>query len=275
MTQNLPSTLPSSYARQGTPWYRPTVSPEHGVYVVLFSAFLTGAAAAQHWTWATTLALICAYCGFQAEHPIALQIKQRSSWKPRLLVWAGLYGGITVAIAIGLVLWQPQGAIPLLLLYGLATLVTVVDGVSVWQRRQKSIANELATFFAVCLSAPLAYLATLGQFAPEIVALWLLNGLFFSSAIFTVKLRKPKHDVVTPGLVFHGVALGLLGGLVLGGWLSLVAASTFGIAILKFLLGVWQKERYCQAPIKNVALFETLFSLGFLVALSLLLWLGL
>jgi len=58
-------------------WYRPTLSPEHGVYVVLLVSFLTGAAAAQNWTLATTLALVCAFCGFQAEHPLVLQIKQR------------------------------------------------------------------------------------------------------------------------------------------------------------------------------------------------------
>lgn len=48
-------------------WYRPTFSPEHGVYVVLLVSFLIGAAAAQTWILSTTLALICAFCGFQAE----------------------------------------------------------------------------------------------------------------------------------------------------------------------------------------------------------------
>ncbi|MGV2829356.1 YwiC-like family protein [Myxosarcina sp. GI1(2024)] len=71
--------------------YRPTFSPEHGVYVMLIVSFLTGAAAAQQWTWGTTLGLICAFCGFQAEHPLVWQIKQPKSWKPRLLVWASFY----------------------------------------------------------------------------------------------------------------------------------------------------------------------------------------
>lgn len=66
-------------SRSGKPWYRPTLSPEHGVYVMLVVSFLTGAAAAQQWTWATMLALVCAYCGFQAEHPLSMQIKQRRS----------------------------------------------------------------------------------------------------------------------------------------------------------------------------------------------------
>ena len=87
---------PSSKSQQ---WYRPTFSPEHGVYVMLVVSFLTGAAAAQHWTGETTLALLCGFCAFQAEHPLVWQIKQRKSWKPRLLVWASLYGGLAAAIS--------------------------------------------------------------------------------------------------------------------------------------------------------------------------------
>ena len=59
--------------------FRPMFSPQHGVYMVLLVSFLTGAAAAQQWTWATTLALIVAFAGFQAEHPLVLQIRQRRS----------------------------------------------------------------------------------------------------------------------------------------------------------------------------------------------------
>lgn len=62
----------------GQAWYRPLFSPEHGVYVVLLVSFLTGATAAQQWNWATTLALICAFCGFQAEHPLVRSISTRS-----------------------------------------------------------------------------------------------------------------------------------------------------------------------------------------------------
>jgi hypothetical protein len=83
-----------------TAWYRPMFSPEHGVYVVLFGSFLTGTALAQQWTLTTTLALICAFAGFQSEHPLVMQIRQRRSWKPRFLLWGGLYGGISLSLAI-------------------------------------------------------------------------------------------------------------------------------------------------------------------------------
>lgn len=85
-------------------WYRPTFSPEHGVYVVLLVSFLIGAAAAQKWTLETTLALVCAFSGFQAEHPLVLQIKQRRSLKPRFLIWGGVYAVISGAM--------PQGGLP-------------------------------------------------------------------------------------------------------------------------------------------------------------------
>jgi YwiC-like protein len=111
---------------------RPTVSPEHGVYVVLLVSFLTGAAAAQHWTWATTAALICAVCGFQAEHPLAIQIRQRKTWKPRFLLWGSMYGGISGAIAFYLY-WRTGTLFsPLLWIYLGAIVALLFDSFSIW-----------------------------------------------------------------------------------------------------------------------------------------------
>ncbi len=106
-----------SHSPKSQQWYRPTVSPEHGVYVMLLVSFLTGAAAAQQWTWKTTLALIFGFCGFQAEHPLVWQVKQRKPWQPRLLLWTSFYGGVALAIAFWL-LWHNSNRLPLLLIYG-------------------------------------------------------------------------------------------------------------------------------------------------------------
>ncbi len=255
----------------GKRWYQPTVSPEHGVYVMLVVSFLTGAAAAQHWTGVTTLALVCAYCGFQAEHPFSLQIKQRRSWKPRFGVWAGLYGSIAGAIALWL-LWQIPAKGSLMLLYGAVLMALLVDGISVWQRQQKSALNELVTFAAVCLSAPLAYVATTGSLTETAIALWLLNTVFFAGSIFTVKLRKVRTASILSGVIFHAIAAALVMALWHIHWLALPTASAFGIAILKFGLILWQKDWYCSTKIQHVAMLETGASLLFLaiVALSLL-----
>ena len=77
-------------------WYSPTFSNEHGVYVVLIVSFLIGIAAANHWNSETNIALVASFAGFQAEHPLVLQIKQRRSLKPRFLIWGGIHAFIAL-----------------------------------------------------------------------------------------------------------------------------------------------------------------------------------
>ncbi len=267
VTENLSSarslTQPKSQA-----WYRPTLSHEHGVYVVLLVSFLSGVALAQGWTLATTLALVCAFFGFQAEHPMVLQIKQRRSFKPRFLVWGGVYSAVSVAIAFWLYLSFPI----LLWIYLGAVAALVVDAVSVFHREQKSIFNEFITFAAVCLAAPLAYAATTGTISATAMGLWVLNTLYFSSTIFTVKLRKPKTSSIVPGVVYHAIATLIIAALYYFGWLPLIAALGFGLALLKFGLIAWNQEWYRTAKIQWVAMLETgtAFSFLIIVALSVL-----
>ena len=249
-------------------WYRPTFSPEHGVYIVLFGSFLTGAALAQAWTLATTLAFICGFCGFQAEYPLGVQLKQRRSIKPRFLVWGGLYGTIALSIAAWLYFHTPV----LLWLYTGAIAALIVDLIEIWRKQRKSIINELVTFAAVCLSAPLAYAATTGNLTPEALGIWGLNTLYFSSSIFAVKLRKPKTNSIVPGGVYHAIATLIITGLYWFHCLSLVTALAFTVALLKFALILWQLEWYCTAKIKYIATLETVSALIFvaIVALSVL-----
>ncbi|AFZ38134.1 hypothetical protein Sta7437_4680 (plasmid) [Stanieria cyanosphaera PCC 7437] len=249
-------------------WYRPMFSPEHGVYVMLFVSFVTGAALAQAWTFSTTLALICAFCGFQAEHPLVLQLKQRRSLKPRFVIWGSLYGSVSVAIAFWLYLTYPV----LLWLYGGAIAALAIDAISVWRRKQKSIPNELITFAAVCLSAPMAYAATMGTISATAMGLWVLNTLYFSSTIFTVKLRKPKTSSIVPGIIYHAIATGIVATLYWLNYLPPIAALALGIALLKFALVAWQKQWYSTVKIQYVAMLEsvTAFSFLLIVALSVL-----
>jgi hypothetical protein len=262
------TTEPSSRKPTAQAWYRPIVSPDHGVYVVLLVSFLLGTAAAQNWTWMTTLALICAFCGFQAEYPLVVQLKQRRSFKPRLLVWGSLYSGVAIAIALYLY-WQQGNLSPLLWIYLGAIAALLIDAVSVLQREQKSVWNELITFFAVCLAAPLAYVVTTGTISTSVLGLWLLNSLFFSSAIFTVKFRKDKQHPVMPSLVYHIVASLLVVGLWAIGWLSLLTALAFSSVLLKFGVILWQKTWYCTTKIQFVAMLETGTALVFLLTAAL------
>lgn len=249
-------------------WYRPIFSPEHGVYVMLLVSFLLGAAAAQQWRMATTLAFVSAFAGFQAEHPLVLQIKQRRSWKLRFLLWGGIYASLSLSLAGWLSL-----QIPILLWLYLGTFAAfVIDAISVFYRKQRSVPNELLTFAAVCLAAPFAYISTVGSFTISIVGLWLLNTFFFSSAIFTVKLRKLKTASFVPGIVYHAIASLVVLGLWLAGWLAPMAALAFGVALFKFSIILVRQDWYRTTPIQNVAMLETFAALLFFIiaAISLL-----
>lgn len=254
--------------RRGKPWYLPTLSPEHGVLLVLTGAILAGASLAQTWTWETTLACFGAFLGLQAEHPLVVQIKQRRQWKPRYLVWAGLYGGVAIAIATWLTYRHPS----LIWVCGGAAIATGFDVWAVFRHRQKTIDTEVAMFAAICLSTLFICGATADILTLKAVGVWLLNTLFFASAVFTIKLRKGKTSSLKGGLIYHGTAsiiLVLLYGL---GWLPLLTALTFTVALLKLAVIVCLRDWYRNCRFEYIARFETYFALGYtaLVCLTLL-----
>jgi len=99
-----------------------------------------------------------------------------------------------------------------------------------------------------------------------------LNTLFFSSAIFTVKLRKVRTASVRGGCAFHAIGAGVVALLWQANRLAPITAAAFDIALLKFALILWQKDWYCHTQIQHVALIETTASLlfGAIATLSLL-----
>ena len=238
-------------------WCRPTFSPEHGVLLVLFGSFLTGASLAQQWNSSTNLALICAFFTLQLEHPYVVQLKLRKNWKPRFLIWGGVYGAIALSLAI--VLWRQS---PILLwIYSLAIMSFIIDGVAVIKRSHKTIVNEVAGFAGITLSAPFAYVATTGNLSTEAMAMWILNTLFFSSAVYTMKLRKKKTRSLKPGIIYHSVAALIMVGLYGLEYLSLVTALSFMVAIVKFGVINYVLEWYRKARLQFVVILETRFAL--------------
>ena len=238
-------------------WVKPTFSPEHGVLIVWLGSFLTGAALAQTWNYCTNLALLCSFFALQAEHPLVVQVKQRSKWKPRYAIWAGIYG--TSAILLGSWLWIVSPV--LVWIYALVLLALIVDVIAVFRRKHKSILNELVIFAAICLSTPLAYAATTGSLSIEVMTIWILNTLFFSSAIFTIKLRRKKTSSFKPGILYHLIASLIVTGFFILGWLKLFTALAFTVVLIKFAVIVSFRKWYQKARFHSVALLETRFAL--------------
>ncbi len=250
----------SKNSRKIPVWYRPTFAPEQGVLLVLFGSFLTGAALAQQWNQWTNLALLCAFLTLQVEHPYVVQLKQRKSWKPRFLIWGGIYGVSALSLAIFLGFHSP----PLLIIYALVVMAFIADGVAVVNRKHKSIANEMISFAAISLAAPLAYGATTGNLCLEAIGMWVLNTLFFSSAIYTIKLRKKKTHSLKPGIIYHGVSVLIVTGLYGLNYLSLITALSFALALIKFGIVHCLIDWYRQAKFQAIAIFETRFALVYL-----------
>ena len=250
--------------KKASSWSRPTFSPEHGVLLVLFGSFLTGAALAQQWTYNTTLALVCAFFALQAEHPYIVQIKLRKNLKPRYLVWGGIYGAIALFLAIYLWLQTPA----LLILYLLAIAGLIVDAIAVIDGKHKSRINEFIGFAAICWAAPLAYGATTGSLSTSAIAIWILNTLFFSSAIYTIKLRRKKTAAFKPGIIYHCIAALIVFGLYSFGYLSLVTALSFAVALIKLAIVFGFQDWYRKARFHSIAIFETRFALLYIAIAS-------
>lgn len=262
--QRLTATSTRTRKKKVSNWCRPTFSPEHGVLLVLFGSFLTGAALAQQWTSATTLALICAFLALQAEHPFIVQIKQRKSLKPRYFVWGGIYGSTALLLAI--YLWFQASA--LLWLYLLAIIALVADAIAVIQGKHKSRVNEIIVFAAICLAAPLAYGATTGSLSMQAMAMWILNTLFFSSAVYTIKLRRKKTAAFKPGIIYHCIATLIVFSLYSLNLLSWVTALSFAVALIKLLAVFSFQQWYRQARFHFIAIFETRFALLYIAIAS-------
>jgi hypothetical protein len=243
--------------RKRSIWIRPTFSPEHGVLLVLFGSFLTGAALAQQWTHWTTLALICAFFALQAEHPYVVQIKLRKNPQPRYLLWGGIYG--TIALSSAILLWFQSTVLSWL--YLLVVIGSLANAIAIVKGKHKSITNEVIGFAVICLAAPLAYGSTTGSISLEAMALWILNTLFFSSAIYTIKLRRQKTQSFKLGAIYHLIAALMAIGLYELDYLSLVTALSFGVALIKFGVVFSFQKWYRKVKFYSIALFETRFAL--------------
>ncbi|MEM8829557.1 MAG: YwiC-like family protein [Cyanobacteria bacterium P01_G01_bin.19] len=241
-------------------WCRPTFSPEHGVLLVLLGSFLTGASLAQQWNSSTNLALVCAFFTLQLEHPYVVQLKQRKNIKPRFMLWGGIYGAIALSLAI--LLWFKAPV--LLWIYLLAITIFIADGVAVILKKHKSIANEVIGFAGISLSAPLAYGATTGSISWEAMGIWILNTLFFSSAIYTIKLRRKKTHSLKPGIIYHGISTTIIAGLYGFSCLSLVTALSFAVALVKFGTVNLVLDWYRKSKFQFIAIFETRFALVYI-----------
>ncbi|MCH7858425.1 MAG: YwiC-like family protein [Candidatus Marinimicrobia bacterium] len=239
-------------------WLRPVLSAEHGASITLAVCFFLGVWFAGRWNVNTSLALAVAVAGFELQLPL-IRLLRRKQLDPRLLIWTALYGIVTVWSAV--TLWQRVPALGRI--YAVGAAVLVINLYWVYRRDQKSIPNELSIFTGLCLALPFAYTATTGFMAQDLLGLWLLCALVFSSAIFTVRLRLFGDPAVTKATVYHLVALALIFLLVRVNLLLPALAWTFLIPLAKLVVILLWMDRYRTLKLTHIGLIETALAILF------------
>lgn len=250
-------------AKSKRTWFKPVLSGEHGASISLAVCFFLGVWFAGRWNGNTSLALAAAVAGFELQLPL-VRLLRRKRLDPRLIIWTILYGIVTVSSALTLWLRVPA----LGRIYAVGAAVLLINLFWVYRGDQKSIPNELSIFTGLCLALPFAYTATTGFMAQDLLGLWLLCTLVFSSAIFTVRLRLFGDPAVTKATVYHIVALAMVFLLVRVNLLPPALAWTFLIPLAKLVVILLWMDRYRRLKLTHIGLIETALAIIFA------LWMG-
>lgn len=233
-------------------WLQPPLSVEHGATITLLVSFFTGAWLAGRWSAYTTLALLAAVAAFQTQAPLARMLRRRSLDGPNAL-WLALYSGVSAGAALQLWLLVPA----LGRIYAVAGTGLLINLIWVLLRDPKSTVNELTVFFSLTLALPLAFTATTGFMAEDLLGLWLLMALVMSSSIFTVQIRLRGDPALTSAVIYHLVALSSIFLLVRLGLLEAELSWAMLIPVTKLVLILLQLDRYRQMKLTHIGLVET------------------
>jgi hypothetical protein len=240
------------------------------LYAPLFIGFgAAGVAAPVRW-----LLLAAAVLGaFLAREAAGLLLRRRG----------GSGVGFWLAVYLGILL---GGALPLLFCYRIASLIPIgalaalLFGIHTFLlmrgRLDRSQWGEILGVGALALTAPAAYAVATGRLDAQAWLLWAACLLYFSSAIFSVKMHlnaaKAKRDwneakrreIGRDTLQYHlllGAVL-LLAALRIGGSAAVWLASAYLPAIIRGLRG-WVGLSPVLPPLKRVGIQETLLSVWF------------
>ena len=238
-------------------WLRPPLSREHGATITLLVSFFTGAWLAGRWNTTTSLALLAAVAAFQTQAPLARMLRRRATDGPSAL-WLTLYAGVAAVAATKLWLTVPA----LGRIYAVAGIGLLINLIGILRRDPKSAVNELAAFFTLALALPLAFTATSGFMAEDLLGLWLLMALVMSSSVFTVQIRLQGDPAITAAVVYHLVALSSIFLLVRLELLEARLSWAMLIPVTKLVLIMLQFDRYRKMKLTHIGLGETALAMA-------------
>lgn len=255
---------------------KPPIPKEHGAWAMLYAPLLIALLFAGRFEMPALLFVLVVSVAFLAHEPLATlarfhaaqttrkeKLEQARTW---LIVYAIIIAPACVLLLFSYRRWHllTLGAL-LLVLLGLHTYLTA-------KRVERQFTGEILGVLSLTLTAPAAYYVALGQFDKIAWWLWILNLLYFSSAVFYVKMRvsrsvkKPDANLLTWQCAwYHALLLVGISLLVWRGWFSLLVLIAFAPVIGRAFSAMWLEEK--RLNLKRLGLAELGYTLAFMLFL--------
>lgn len=203
---------------------------EHGSWALLYGPFLIVVLAFGSFDFRTLILLVSLTALFLTHEPLAKLARTPSGivgphrvrhWRRWLLIYGGigLLSGLWLLIAYQLWLLIPAG----ILIGGFLLLNLYL----VSRKQDRQLLPELLGVLGLTTSGPVTYYVVTGRLDYNAFLTWVLCLLYFSSAVFYVKMRvsrftgKKEASLRTAVCIgYHVFLLLVLGGIVQAGWIS-------------------------------------------------------
>lgn len=179
------------------------IPKEHGAWGMLITTFIIGASCASAFNPAVLLFGGASLSYFMLRAPL-LALKDarwQKSFKTdmrRAFLWLIIYAAMMAVFGIPLFLIYKKWR---LLVFFALSLPMLFIHIIYSSEDFRSIKNELLSFAALCMTAPLAYYAATDELNTRAFSLWILCYLYYAGSVFYVKMnveaRMKKNDVST------------------------------------------------------------------------------
>lgn len=252
------------------------VPREHGAWAMLYGPLVVAVATIGRFEWSVLLFLVAVTAVFLAHEPLATvarssssravnaeRLRQSRRW---LIIYFAIAAGATAPL---LVYYQRLYLIMFGALLG-ALLMLHIYLAS--KRAERKIMGEFLGVLSLTLTAPGAYYIVQGRFDKLSLLLWVLNMLYFTSAIFYVKMRvskfakKKESSLLTwQCTVYHAFLLVFISSLVWLGWIPGVVFLAFVPIILRAFWAMASRE--FRLNLKRIGFTELGYTMVFVVFL--------
>lgn len=199
-------------------------------------------------------------------HGLRPELKEKWGRWLAVTLGAGITASLILILAFRLtgLLWLGIGAFALL---GIHTILTL-------RRQERSIWGELLGVLALTTTGLAAHYVDAGVFGASGWRIWVLSLLYFSSAVFFVKMQiayfmKPATLAGSRllNLAYHSFLIGCLIGLWLGSWIPAALAVAYLPILIRATVGSFRFP--AKLDIKRLGYLEVCYTVFFVVVAGL------